>query len=350
MQQLKTYPLLSALLERRSRRFGKGMTLNGGPLAYQSMHRPQPLSQEEEAALAFAACGITGYALAELPYHTGHVLEAGGGNIMIRFIGRTVASGHALHYVIVFVMNDEGVWMLKRPQDFQVCRAVCERRFGAVPAIYAIADVYSAVRPGGALDVETWGRGQTVYLPDGNVPLHPVELSEGAASLLPDQVRAAVVWTIALDSAGAWLLGLSLAPLGATLALRWSEVGHGPYQTRFEVIAANVFVLVLAWLVAPVLADRFDARLMPTGMHPWLDPKRAAIWTRSNRRIYDTYARLFDIHTHGWANVQSCHVNLPLGTEDEAVAMMNAAAPSTGGEMIAPRPPADSRPPASSLL
>src|SRR3954465_5596458 len=31
-------------------------------------------------------------------------------------------------------------------------------------------------------------------------------------------------------------------------------------------------------------------------------------------------------------------------------AMMNAAAPSTGGEMIAPRPPAASRPPASALL
>jgi hypothetical protein len=106
------------LLERRSRRFGKGMRMNGGPLAYQSKQRPQPLTLADEAALAFAACGITGYALAELPYDTGDVPEAGGGNIMIRFIGRTIASGHALHYVTVFVMNDEGVWMLKRPQDF----------------------------------------------------------------------------------------------------------------------------------------------------------------------------------------------------------------------------------------
>jgi hypothetical protein len=32
----------------------------------------------EEAALAFAACGITGYALAELPYQTGDIPEAGG--------------------------------------------------------------------------------------------------------------------------------------------------------------------------------------------------------------------------------------------------------------------------------
>jgi hypothetical protein len=30
---------------------------------------------------------------------------------------------------------------LKRAQDFAKCRAICERRFGAVPAIYAIADI-----------------------------------------------------------------------------------------------------------------------------------------------------------------------------------------------------------------
>jgi exoribonuclease R len=59
------------------------------------------------------------------------------------------------------------------------------------------------VRPDGALATETWQRGQTIYLPDGKVPLHPTVLSEGVASLLPDQVRAAVLWTIDLDSGGA---------------------------------------------------------------------------------------------------------------------------------------------------
>src|SRR3569833_1421381 len=68
---------------------------------------------------------------------------------------------------------------------------------------YAIADVASFVRPGGALETETWQRGQTVYLPDGKVPLHPAVLSEGAASLLPDQNRPAVVWTMDLDAEAA---------------------------------------------------------------------------------------------------------------------------------------------------
>ncbi len=91
-ERLARYPLLDALTERRSRRFGIGMILNGGPLAYHSTHPPQPLSLEEEAALAFAGCGITGFALADLPYESGDVPEAGGGNIMTHLVGRTVAS------------------------------------------------------------------------------------------------------------------------------------------------------------------------------------------------------------------------------------------------------------------
>lgn len=67
---------------------------------------------------------------------------------------------------------------------------------------YAIADVATFVRPAGAIDTESRRRGQTVYFPDVRVPLHPVQLSEDAASLLAGQVRPAVVWTIDLDSSG----------------------------------------------------------------------------------------------------------------------------------------------------
>ncbi len=117
-KQLAQYSLLDALLARRSRRFGKGMRLNGGPLAYESIYEPTPLSLVEESILAFTACGITGYTMGELPYDTGDVAEAGGGNIIMNFVGRTVFSADAAHLVSVFVLNDEGVWMLKRPQDY----------------------------------------------------------------------------------------------------------------------------------------------------------------------------------------------------------------------------------------
>ncbi|MFD1930399.1 MULTISPECIES: RNB domain-containing ribonuclease [Nonomuraea] len=67
---------------------------------------------------------------------------------------------------------------------------------------YAIADVGAFVRPGDALDAEARLRGETVYLPDGKVPLHPQVLSEGAASLLPGVIRPAAVWRIDLDAEG----------------------------------------------------------------------------------------------------------------------------------------------------
>ena len=67
---------------------------------------------------------------------------------------------------------------------------------------YAIADVAAFVRPGGAIDLEAHRRGETLYFPDLRVPLHPAVLSEGAASLLPGQVRPAVLWRMELDAAG----------------------------------------------------------------------------------------------------------------------------------------------------
>jgi len=61
-RRLEGVPFLRALLERRSRRFGMGMEIPGGPLSYKSRHKPASLSESEEAALVFAASGITGSA------------------------------------------------------------------------------------------------------------------------------------------------------------------------------------------------------------------------------------------------------------------------------------------------
>src|SRR5947207_6219383 len=61
----------------------------------------------------------------------------------------------------------------------------------------------------------------------------------------------------------------------------------------------------------------FGALLMPTGMHPWMDPRTAELWTHSDGDIYRTFDRLFDCHRHGWANLQSMHINLPFAGDDE---------------------------------
>lgn len=76
--------------------------------------------------------------------------------------------------------------------------------------------------------------------------------------------------------------------------------------------------------VSRVLENDFGAQLLPTAMHPWFDPAQGRTWRRSGRRIYETYAKLFDLKGHGWMNVQSCHINLPFGTEAETVALHNA--------------------------
>ncbi|MER7450916.1 RNB domain-containing ribonuclease [Nocardia beijingensis] len=74
-----------------------------------------------------------------------------------------------------------------------------KRAHGGFTVHYAIADVGAMISPDGALAKESGARGQTFYLPDGSVPLHPPALSEGSASLLPDRTRPAALWTIELD-------------------------------------------------------------------------------------------------------------------------------------------------------
>lgn len=67
---------------------------------------------------------------------------------------------------------------------------------------YAIADVATFVSPGGPMDLEARERGLTMYGPDRRSLLYPDLVSEGMASLLPDQDRPAVVWALDLDGDG----------------------------------------------------------------------------------------------------------------------------------------------------
>lgn len=68
---------------------------------------------------------------------------------------------------------------------------------------YAIADVAAFVEPEGPIDLEAHERVETMYAPNARTPLHPEPLSENAASLLPDQLRPALVWELAVDAEGA---------------------------------------------------------------------------------------------------------------------------------------------------
>ncbi|WP_420033384.1 RNB domain-containing ribonuclease [Streptomyces sp. cg28] len=86
--------------------------------------------------------------------------------------------------------------------DLDQAMHLSRRPGGGYRVRYAIADVAAFVAPGGALDAEAHRRVTTLYFPDARTPLHPTVLSEGAASLLPDRTRPAVLWTIDLDADG----------------------------------------------------------------------------------------------------------------------------------------------------
>lgn len=105
--------LLDALRSRRSRRFAAGMEMKVGPMKYKSSAAAHPLTEDELAALAFAACGVTGHALGDLVYAPGQ-----GGTMMGSFLGRTIGSADAVQAVTVAISTDEATWLLRRPQDF----------------------------------------------------------------------------------------------------------------------------------------------------------------------------------------------------------------------------------------
>lgn len=66
------------------------------------------------------------------------------------------------------------------------------------------------------------------------------------------------------------------------------------------------------------LLEPYNAILMPTAMHPWMNPeKEMKLWPHGNSPIYEAYNRIFDCKGHGWANLQSVHLNLPFGNDEE---------------------------------
>jgi exoribonuclease R len=89
------------------------------------------------------------------------------------------------------------------PSSRDLDQAVHIERDGAGHVVhYAIADVAAFVTAGDPVDVEANRRGETLYGADSKIPLHPRSLSEGAASLLPDEIRPALLWTIRVDGTG----------------------------------------------------------------------------------------------------------------------------------------------------
>ena len=73
----------------------------------------------------------------------------------------------------------------------------------------------------------------------------------------------------------------------------------------------------------------WGATLLPTAMHPWMDPSgETVLWEQEYAEVYDALHRIFDCRGHGWANLQSMHLNLPFADSEE-FARLHAAIRTT---------------------
>ncbi|MES2339797.1 MAG: RNB domain-containing ribonuclease [Pseudomonadota bacterium] len=106
---------------------------------------------------------------------------------------------------------------------------------------YAIADVAWFVEDGDALDVEAWARGETLYLPDGKAGLYPPVLAEGAASLLPDGPRPAVVFAVRVKRNGAVRLdGVERAIIRSRAKLAYDRATDAELPAGFAELARRI--------------------------------------------------------------------------------------------------------------
>lgn len=73
------------------------------------------------------------------------------------------------------------------------------------------------------------------------------------------------------------------------------------------------------------LLTPLGGRLMPTAMHPWMDPERETqLWPHEYSAVYETFDRIFGCRGHGWSNLQSMHINLPYQGDEELSALHSA--------------------------
>lgn len=107
---------------------------------------------------------------------------------------------------------------------------------------YAIADVAAFVVPGGAVDTEARARGVTLYAPDHNTLLHPPQLAEQAASLLPGVDRQAVLWTLDLDHEGR----LQHVDVARARVRSREKLSYAEAQRRIDTGAADRSLALLA--------------------------------------------------------------------------------------------------------
>ena len=115
LSDLASYPFLSALTDRRTRRIPRGFSVNAGPLSHESHNAAAPLSRLEEAILVTTVTGITG-----ITTHDGPLVEKNGENELgtpfLNIMARTGSSADNAQATHFFMINDDGIFLLRAPR------------------------------------------------------------------------------------------------------------------------------------------------------------------------------------------------------------------------------------------
>lgn len=103
------FPLFDAIFGRRSRRFGQGMTIDRGPLAYTSAEDPVPLTWYETHVLAAMASGSVGWHEG-IPHRD---REPALSSYALRFGGGASPAGAGISAGELLYTNDDGIFMVR---------------------------------------------------------------------------------------------------------------------------------------------------------------------------------------------------------------------------------------------
>ena len=108
LRDLLDFPLFEAIVGRRARRFGKGMEIPSGPLAFRSRHAPQPLCELERSMLIAAGTGVSGWSFG-VPFGPDRPDEHA--HYTHRFTGRTAPTAGGFGTPVLFFSDDEGTFV-----------------------------------------------------------------------------------------------------------------------------------------------------------------------------------------------------------------------------------------------
>jgi hypothetical protein len=317
-------PLGQALFGRRARRFGLGMEIPSGPLAFTSRSAPLPLSPTEQAVLVAAATGVTGWNDG-VPF--GPARPGEHARVTQRFTGRTAPTAGGFGTPVLFYTDDDGVYLTNTRDTRPEPSGGSADRLGD---IVAVCRRHTRQLSGERLDLPRAGPhmlepnawmanapGSTLFMPVGDVSEQILNLialfTDNGYLIMDDRQRrpagnlAPFIRSGLLDEAKVFPLSMlelsgyeantsELAFMGHNIVLALQSVGLGGLYfngvNRFSVLGAFAdqgvkglgfrFVHDDRWTVpTPVGLDGHYETLCP----PYHDDMRAAVRTWAGRKF-----------------------------------------------------------------